>query len=63
MKAFARWMVNDRRMADNPLVHISRGNVNLDRRHDRRPLSLEEIRLVIQTALQSDRTLGVRHGL
>jgi integrase len=56
MKAFARWMVNDRRMADNPLIHISRGNVNLDRRHDRRPLSLEEIRLVIQTALQSNKT-------
>jgi hypothetical protein len=53
MKSFARWMVKDRRMPDNPLEHVSRGNVKLDRRHDRRPLSLDEIRLLIETARQS----------
>jgi integrase len=56
MKAFVRWMQKDRRIADNPLEHVSRGNVNVDRRHDRRPLSLEEIRTLIAMAQQSDKS-------
>src|SRR5207247_5976728 len=50
------WMVKDRRMPDNPLAHMTSGNVKLDRRHDRRPLSLEEIRLLITTGHKSART-------
>jgi integrase len=56
VKSFTRWMVKDRRIPDNPLAHVTSGNVKLDRRHDRRPLALEEIRLLISTAQQSATT-------
>jgi integrase len=55
MKSFCRWMVKDRRMGDNPLAHLSGGNAKLDRRHDRRPLSADELRGIIQAARQSAR--------
>jgi integrase len=55
IKHFASWMVRDRRMPENPLTHLSGGNVKLDRRHDRRCLSLDELRSVIQVARQSGR--------
>jgi integrase len=50
-KQFAAWLVQDRRMPDNPLAHLSGGNVKLDRRS----LSLEELRSAIQEANLSDR--------
>ncbi len=53
VKAFCNWMVRDRRVAENPLDHLSGGNVKLDRRHDRRALPFEEMRAVIQAARQS----------
>ena len=56
VKSFARWMVRDRRMPDNPLAHVTSGNVKLDRRHDRRPLSLAEIRMLITMAHKSAKT-------
>ena len=39
IKQFARWLVKDRRTADNVLSHLAGGNVKLDRRHERRELS------------------------
>src|SRR5262249_58694196 len=54
MKGFAAWLVQDRRAADNPLAHLSGGNVKLDRRHDRRALPLDELRAVLDAAAQSD---------
>ena len=56
LKAFAAWLVQDRRAADNPLAHLSGGNVKLDRRHDRRPLPLDELRRVFQSARASAHT-------
>jgi len=50
VKQFCRWLVKDRRMGDNPLAHLSGGNVRLDRRHDRRALPLEELREVLEAA-------------
>ena len=47
IKQFAGWLVNDRRMADNPLAHLAGGDVNQDRRHDRRKLSLEDLERVL----------------
>jgi hypothetical protein len=44
LKSFCRWLVKDRRMADNPLDHLEPGNVDMDRRHDRRELEAEELR-------------------
>jgi integrase len=54
IKQFTLWLVQDRRMPDNPLAHLSGGNVKLDRRHDRRTLTLEELRAVIQAARHSE---------
>jgi integrase len=56
MKQFSRWLVRDRRMAEDPLVHLSGGNVQLDRRHDRRALPTEELTAILQAALASTRT-------
>ena len=56
IKHFAAWLVRDRRMADNPLAHLAGGNVKLDRRHDRRTLTADELRRIIQTARQSKET-------
>jgi integrase len=55
IKQFAAWLVQDRRMPDNPLAHLSGGNVKLDRRHDRRTLAPEELRSAIGAARQSGR--------
>jgi integrase len=55
MKQFVAWLVQDRRMPDNPLAHLSGGNVKLDRRHDRRTLTADELRSAIQAAGLSDR--------
>jgi integrase len=56
IKGFAAWLVQDRRTADNPLAHLSGGNVKLDRRHDRRALPLDELRAVLGAAARSDVT-------
>jgi hypothetical protein len=58
IKGFAAWMVLDRRTGDNPLAHLSGGNVNLDRRHDRRALPLDELRAVLDAAARSDITFA-----
>lgn len=56
VKAFCRWLMKDRRMGDNPLGHLRGGNAKQDRRHDRRPLPLEELRQIIQAAERSNRS-------
>src|SRR5206468_274878 len=47
IQSFCRWLVQDRRTGDNPLIHLTGGNVRLDRRHDRRELEADELRLVL----------------
>jgi integrase len=56
IKAFCRWLVKDRRTADNPLSHLEAGNNQLDRRHDRRELTEEELRRLLSAARASERT-------
>jgi integrase len=55
IKQFIRWMVDDRRMRDNPLGSLKRGNPELDARHDRRPLSLPELQAVLGAARASSK--------
>ena len=50
IKQFCRWMVQDGRAPDSPVAHLSRGNVRTDRRHDRRALETDELRLLIVAA-------------
>ncbi len=59
IKQLCRWMVRDRRASESPVEHLAGLNVKLDRRHDRRSLSADElIRLLIET-----RQGPVRHKL
>jgi integrase len=50
VKGFSRWLVSDRRTAENPLVHLSRLNADVDVRRDRRALSAEELVLLLAAA-------------
>jgi integrase len=56
LKSFCRWMVKDRRMPDNPLAHLEGGNVEVDRRHDRRELDAGELGRLLSSARASLRT-------
>ena len=47
VKQFAKWMVADRRAADDPLAGLKGLNVRTDRRHDRRALMADELRRLI----------------
>ncbi len=48
VKGFCRWLVKDRRAADSPLAHLSGGNVDTDRRHDRRDLAADEVARLLE---------------
>jgi hypothetical protein len=50
IKMFMRWLVQDRRAADDRLAHLSQMNVNLDHRRIRRPLSMEEFVRLLKAA-------------
>ena len=49
-KMFARWMVKDRRAADDPLAHLSRLNADADVRKERRDLPPAELAAVFDAA-------------
>jgi integrase len=50
VRAFARWARDDGRMRDDPLYGVTGFNAKEDRRHDRRTLSLDELRKLIVVA-------------
>jgi integrase len=54
VKSFCRWLVKDRRMGNNPLAHLEAGNEQVDRRHDRRELTADELRKLLQATQSSD---------
>jgi len=58
-KQFTRWLVRDRRAPENVLEHLSRMNVRLDRRHDRRALSDDEFRRLVEAARSGPRVEGI----
>ena len=58
-KTFCRWLVRDGRTPTDPLAHLSRLNVQMDRRHDRRPLSAEEFSRLIEAARAGKRIEGI----
>src|SRR5262249_4609040 len=53
VKQFCRWATRDRRSPDNPLIHLQSWNARLDRRHDRRALTMEEINFLLATTRTS----------
>lgn len=50
IKQFARWMHRTRRAPDNPLECLGLQNSRTDRRHDRRELSTDEVRRLLDAA-------------
>ena len=58
-KQFCRWMVRDRRALDNPLSHLQGLNVKTDRRHDRRPLGVDELRRLLTTTRTGPERFGM----
>jgi len=58
-KQFCRWMVRDRRASHNPVDFLDGMNVKLDRRHDRRNLTANEL----SKLLKATATGPVRHKL
>ena len=50
LKQFCRWMVKDRRASEIPVAHLDALNVRLDRRHDRRALTLHELLRLLAAA-------------
>jgi integrase len=59
IKQFTRWLVKNRRAADDPLSHLSMLNPAVDRRHYRRPLSVEELTSILRTANAGPIVLGL----
>jgi len=54
-KQFCRWMVKDGRASESPVAHLDGLNVRTDRRHDRRALTVDEVRrLLTATAAAPD---------
>ena len=58
-KTFCRWLVRDRRTPTDPLAHLSRLNVQTDRRHDRRALSADEFKRLVEAARVGKRIEGI----
>ena len=48
VRQFCRWMVQDGRAPSNPLQHLKGGNVQTDRRHDRRAFTDDELRALLK---------------
>ena len=59
LKQFCRWMVSERRASESPVAHLSGVNVKLDRRHDRRNLTIKEIERLLRETVSGP----IRHRL
>ncbi len=58
-KQFCRWMVKDRRATENPLSHLTMGNVATDRRLERRELTEDEIRELLSATWSGPTRFGL----
>ena len=52
-------MVRDRRVSESPIEHLECMNEKIDRRHDRRPLELDQIRRLLETTKERPERFGV----
>ena len=59
VKRFCSWAVQDRRASESPIRHLKGLNVKTDRRHDRRGLSADEARHLLETTAAEP----VRYGM
>ncbi|MFH1421631.1 MAG: tyrosine-type recombinase/integrase, partial [Planctomycetota bacterium] len=61
LQAFCNWMVREGRASQNPLKHLQGLNVKVDRRHDRRALTANEIQRLL-TAAENGETFRCMSG-
>jgi len=54
IKQFCRWLVRDRRATESPVAHLSGVNVKLDRRHDRRNLTAEQLVALLEATMKGE---------
>jgi integrase len=59
VKQFTRWLWREGRARGDALAHLSRFNVQLDRRHDRRALTDEEVRKLVEAAEKGPALHGI----
>jgi integrase len=59
VRGFAQWAWKNGRLRHNPLLSVSGFNAKEDRRHDRRTVSLEELRRLIEAAEQGPVVMGM----
>jgi len=62
LRAFCRWLVRSQRLPVNPLEHLALLNTRTDRRHDRRELSADELRRLLDAARSSSRVFRGLNG-
>jgi len=59
IKQFSRWLWRDGRLREDTLAHLSGYNVKLDRRHDRRALTDDEVTRLIEAAERGPKVGGM----
>jgi integrase len=59
IRAFGKWCKKTERTRSNPLVDVKGYNAERDRRHDRRTVSLDELRRLIRVANEGPDVLGM----
>ncbi len=59
IKQFCRWAVKDRRIAESPVAHLQGLNVRTDRRHDRRALTMDELRELLKHVATATTRFGI----
>jgi len=59
VKGLCRFMVRGRRATENPLVGLDPLNVRTDRRHDRRALTVDELRTLLDTTDNGPERFGM----
>ena len=59
LKSYCRWMVRDRRASESPVEHLRPLNARTDRRHERRALSVDEVRRLLTATSGSPEREGM----
>jgi len=59
LKAFGKWMQREGRVSDTPMESLRKLNAKTDKRHQRRPLDIDELRWLLDTTRRSPKRAGM----
>ena len=59
VKTFCNWLVEKKRLVENPIVHMEKMNAATDRRRERRSFTIEEIGRILAAAESGPETHGM----